>query len=86
MKNLGIKSIVIKKYRPTSSKKKIEEQENSIKLQNPTKPLILHSDLGCQYTSSDFEKYITDTKIITHSFSSKVCHRIMLVLNLFMTH
>ena len=136
MKNLGIKSIVIKKYRPTSSKKKIEEQENvlkrnfqantinekwatdityihtikdgwcylasvldlyskkiigyamsksidttlalqavknAIKLQNPTKHLILHSDLGRQYTSSAFEKYITDTKIITHSFSSKGC-------------
>jgi transposase InsO family protein len=136
MKNLGIKSIVIKKYRPTLSRKKIEEQENvlkrnfqantinekwvtdityihtikdgwcylasvmdlyskkiigyamsksidttlalqavknSIKLQNPTKPLILHSDLGCQYTSSAVEKYITDTKIITHSFSSKGC-------------
>jgi putative transposase len=136
MKKLGIKSIIIKKYRPTSSKKKIEEQENvlkrdfkantinekwvtdityihtikdgwcylasvmdlyskkiighamskfidttlalqavknAIKLQNPTKPLILHSDLGCQYTSSAFKEYIASTKIITHSFSSKGC-------------
>ena len=51
----------------------LQAVKNAIKLQNPTKPLILHSDLGCQYTSSAFEKYITDTKIITHSFSSKGC-------------
>jgi len=31
MKKLGIKSITIKKYRPTSSKRKIEEQENVLK-------------------------------------------------------
>jgi putative transposase len=31
MKKLGIKSTFIKKYRPTSSKKKIEEQENVLK-------------------------------------------------------
>ncbi|WP_373898030.1 integrase core domain-containing protein [Haloimpatiens sp. FM7315] len=78
MKKLVIKSIIIKKYRPTSSKKKIEEQENvlkrdlnAIKLQKPTKPLILHSDLGCQYTSSAFKKCIDNIKIITHSFSGK---------------
>lgn len=121
MSKLGIKSIIIKKYRPTSSKKRIEDQENvlkrdfstttinekwvtdityihtikdgwcylasvmdlysrkiigyamsksintalalqavknAIKLQKPTKPLILHSDLGCQYTSSAFKDYI----------------------------
>lgn len=136
MKKLGIKSIIIKKYRPTPSKKRIEEQENvlkrdfnattinkkwvtdityihttkdgwcylasvmdlysrkiigyamsksidtalalqavknAIKLQKPTKPLILHSDLGCQYTSSAFKGYIDSTKIITHSFSGKGC-------------
>jgi putative transposase len=136
MKKLGIKSITIKKYRPTSSKRKIEEQENvlkrdfqantinekwvtdityihtvkngwcylasvmdlysrkiigyamsrsidtslalravknAIELQKPTKPLILHSDLGCQYTSNAFKEYIAATKIITHSFSSKGC-------------
>ena len=136
MKKLGIKSIIIKKYRPTSSKRKIEEQENvlkrdfktttinekwvtdityihtvkdgwcylasvmdlysrkiigysmsrsidtnlalqavknAIKLQNPSKPLILHSDLGCQYTSTAFKEYISGTKIITHSFSGKGC-------------
>lgn len=33
----------------------------------------LHSDLGCQYTSSAFKECIASTKIITHSFSSKEC-------------
>jgi len=32
--------------------------KNAMELQNPTKPLILHSDLGCQYTSSVFKGYI----------------------------
>ncbi len=136
MRKLGIKSIIIKKYRPTSSKSKIKEPEkvlkrdfkattinekwvtdisyihtikdgwcylasvmdlysrkiigyaisksidttlaiqavkNAIKLQRPNKPLILHSDLGCQYTSYAFKNYIKSTKIITHSFSSKGC-------------
>lgn len=136
MKKLGVKSIIIKKYKPSSSKKKIEEQKNvlkrdfntttinekwvtdityihtikdgwcylasvmdlysrkiighamsksidttlalqavknAIKLQKPTKPLILHSDLGCQYTSSIFKEYIASSKIITHSFSGKGC-------------
>lgn len=136
MKNLGIKSIIIKKYRPSSSKRKIEEQENilkrdfsattinekwvtdityihtikdgwcylasvmdlysrkiighamsksidttlalqavknAIKLQRPTRPLILHSDLGCQYTSSAFKEYILSIEIIAHSFSGKGC-------------
>lgn len=136
MKKLGIKSIIIKKYRPTSSKNKTEERvnvlkgdfttntinekwvtdityihtikdgwcylasvldlytkkiighamskvidttvalqavKNAIKLQKPTKQLILHSDLGCQYTSYAFKNYIDSTKIIIHSFSSKGC-------------
>jgi putative transposase len=136
MKKLGIKSIITKKYKPTSSRSKIKEQENvlnrdfnattinekwvtdityihtikdgwcylasvmdlysrkivgyamsktidtvlalqavknAIKLQKPTKPLILHSDLGCQYTSSAFKEYIDSIKIITHSFSGKGC-------------
>lgn len=136
MRKLDIKSIIIKKYRPASSKGKIEEQENilkrdfnattinerwvtdityirtikdgwcylasvmdlysrkiigyamsksidttlalqavknAVKLQNPTKPLILHSDLGCQYTSSAFKEYIDSIKMIIHSFSGKGC-------------
>jgi len=136
MKKLGIQSIIIKKYRPQSSKNKVMEKENilkrdfstktinekwvtdityiytlrdrwcylasvmdlhtrkiighamsksidtnlaleavknAMKIQKPTKPLILHSDLGCQYTSQDFQDYIASTKIITHSFSGKGC-------------
>jgi len=136
MRKLGIQSIIIRKYKPTSSKNKVVEKENKLKrdfttstinekwvtdityiytikdgwsylasvmdlhtrkiighsmskyidtklalqavknafkLQNPTNPLILHSDLGCQYTSSEFKEYILNTKIITHSFSGKGC-------------
>lgn len=136
MKKAGIKSIIVKKYRPFSSKRKIEEQENvlkrdfqtkninekwvtdityihtikdgwcylasvmdlyskkiigyamsktidttlalqavknAVRLQKPTNKLVLHSDLGCQYTSSAFKEYIENTKLITHSFSSKGC-------------
>jgi putative transposase len=47
--------------------------KNAIKLQKPVDPLILHSDLGSQYTSLDFKKHILNTKIITHSFSAKGC-------------
>ncbi|HEY8804589.1 MAG TPA: IS3 family transposase [Clostridium sp.] len=136
MKKLGIRSIIIKKYRPTSSKDKVVEKVNVIKrdfstntinekwvtdityiytikdgwcylasvmdlhtrkiighsmskyidtalalqavknaleLQRPTSNLILHSDLGTQYTSLEFKEYILNTKIITHSFSGKGC-------------
>lgn len=47
--------------------------KNAIELQKPTKPLILHSDLGCQYTSNTFKEYMASAKMITHSFSSKGC-------------
>lgn len=47
--------------------------KNAMKIQKPTKPLILHSDLGCQYTSQEFKEYILSTKIITHSFIGKGC-------------
>ena len=133
MKMLGIKSIVVRKYRPYSSKKKVEEKENvlnrdftattlnqkwvtdityiytirhgwcylasvmdlctrqiigysfsktrntemaidavanAIKSQNPTTEIILHSDLGSQYTSTKFKEFIDKNKII-HSFSGK---------------
>ena len=136
MRRLCIKSIIVKKYRPTSSKNKVIEKENilkrdfttntinekwvtdityiytikdgwcylasvmdlhtrkiighsmskyidtklalqavknALKLQKPTKCLILHSDLGCQYTSLEFKEYILSTKTITHSFSGKGC-------------
>lgn len=47
--------------------------KNAVQLQKPSTPLILHSDLGCQYTSSAFKQYIDSTKLITHSFSAKGC-------------
>ena len=121
MNKLGIKSIVCKKFRPFSSKNKVENRENIIKrdfsttdityihtikdgwcylasvmdldsrkpmsknidttlaikaldnaykLQKPAEGLILHSDLGSQYTSYEFGKYVKDHKMI-HSFSGK---------------
>jgi putative transposase len=136
MKRIGVKSIITKKYRPSTSKRKIEEKENilkrdfqtkninekwvtdityihtikdgwcylasvmdlyskkiigyaisktidttlalqavknAVRLQKPINRLVLHSDLGCQYTSSAFKEYIENTNLITHSFSSKGC-------------
>lgn len=133
MNKLGIKSIVCKKFRPYSSKHKVENRENIInrdftttainqkwvtdityihtikdgwcylasvmdlnsrkivgysmsknmdttmalkavdnayKLQKPSDGLILHSDLGSQYTSYDFGEYVKNHKIV-HSFSGK---------------
>ena len=133
MNDLEIKSIVCKKYKPHSSKTKIEEKENILKrdfstttinekwvtdityihtlrdggcylasvmdlhsrkiigyafdkvmdadlairavknayeCQKPNKEVILHSDLGSQYTSFKFAEYISSIKIV-HSFSSK---------------
>jgi putative transposase len=51
----------------------VQAVRNAILLQRPKAPLILHSDLGSQYTSYEFQKYISETKIITHSFSGKGC-------------
>ena len=51
----------------------VQAVKNALKLQNPSKPLIIHSDLGCQYTSSEFEEYIKSTKMLIHSFSAKGC-------------
>lgn len=136
MKKLGIRSIIVKKYKPMKSTNKVVEKENLIKrdfsttsinekwvtdityintikdgwcylasvmdlhtrkiighamstsidtnlamqavknammLQKPVRPLILHSDLGSQYTSLDFKQYILSTKMINHSFSAKGC-------------
>ncbi len=133
---LGIRSIIVKKFRPTSSKGKIESRENvlnrsfsttninqkwvtdityihtlkdgwcylasvmdlfskkmvgysfsrnmttelalqavknAVVSQCPTGLITLHSHLGRQYTSSDFQLYIYESKIFTHSFSAKGC-------------
>ena len=133
MSKLGIKSIVCKKFRPYTSKNKVESRENiinrdfsttrinqkwvtdityihtikdgwcylasvmdlnsrkivghsmsktidttlvikaldnAIKIQRPTEGLILHSDLGSQYTSYEFAQYVKEHRLI-HSFSGK---------------
>lgn len=133
MKKLGIKSIVIRKFRPHTSKNKVAERENilnrdfsaaalnqkwvtdityiytirngwcylasvmdlcskkiigytfsqtmdtdmaikaldnALKAQKPTHPVILHSDLGSQYTGAKFKEF-TEANGIIHSFSRK---------------
>lgn len=45
---------------------------NAIDVQQPDEGLILHTDLGSQYTSEDFEKAVKAAKI-EHSFSRKGC-------------
>lgn len=56
-----------------NSKLAIDAVKNALNLRIPVKPFILHSDLGSQYTSSEFESYLKSTNLITHSFSSKGC-------------
>lgn len=135
MKRAGIRSIVVKKYRPYPSKQKIEERENLLdqdfstnsinekwvadityintlrdgwcylasvldlhskkvvgysfsktmttdlvihalknayETQAPKKGVILHTDLGSQYTSEDFMAYV-QSKGMKQSFSRKGC-------------
>jgi|GraSoiStandDraft_59_1057299.scaffolds.fasta_scaffold163801_2 putative transposase len=135
MKDAGIRSTIVKKYRPTSSTGQVEERENLLKqdfetttinekwvadityintlrdgwcylasvldlhtkkiigysfstsmttelvlnalanaidVQQPAEGLILHTDLGSQYTSDDFEQALKDAKI-EQSFSRKGC-------------
>ena len=49
----------------------LQAVKNAISNQNPdTKELILHSDLGSQYTSNKFEKYLEELSI-KHSYSKK---------------
>jgi transposase InsO family protein len=43
---------------------------NAIKSQKPTTEVILHSDLGSQYTSIKLKEFVDKNKII-HSFSGK---------------
>ncbi len=135
MKKAGIRSIVSKKYRPYSSKQKVEERENLLdqdfstnsinekwvadityihtvkngwcylasvldlhskkiisysfsrtmttdlvikalanayNTQAPEKGLVIHTDLGSQYTSEEFTKYV-QSKNMKQSFSRKGC-------------
>ena len=49
----------------------VQAVKNAVSNQNPnTKELILHSDLGLQYTSNKFEKYLEELSI-RHSYSKK---------------
>ena len=48
----------------------IEAVKNAIQSQKTTNPVILHSDLGSQYTSSKFKEFVGNNNII-HSFSGK---------------
>ena len=48
----------------------IKALENAYHAQKPHEGLIFHSDLGTQYTSTDFAKVIKKFKM-THSFSYK---------------
>ena len=48
----------------------IKALDNAYKLQKPAKGLIIHSDLGSQYTSYEFGEYAKEHKLI-HSFSGK---------------
>lgn len=59
MKKLGIKSVIVKKYRPTSSKKKIEVKEN-----------VLKRDFN---TTTINEKWVTDITYI-HTVKDGWCY------------
>nr|WP_205001934.1 IS3 family transposase [Scopulibacillus daqui] len=135
MKKAGIRSIISKKYRPYSSKQKVEEQENLLEqdfstssinekwvadityihtikngwcylasvmglhskkvigysfsrtmttdlvikaldnayaIQSPKEGLVIHTDLGTQYTSEEFKGYV-QSKGMKQSFSRKGC-------------
>lgn len=50
----------------------INAVRNAYEVQKPSKPPVLHSDLGSQYTSKDFSRYVLGLKIM-HSFSGKGC-------------
>ncbi|PAD66028.1 IS3 family transposase, partial [Bacillus sp. 7586-K] len=50
----------------------IKALNNALDTQHPSEGLILHSDLGSQYTSEDFQK-LCETKKIKQSFSKKGC-------------
>lgn len=50
----------------------IKALENAYSTQNPSKELILHTDLGSQYTSKEFQELLAERNII-QSFSKKGC-------------
>ena len=48
----------------------VQSLKNAYLSQRPKDELILHTDLGSQYTSKDFKDFISDLKIV-QSFSRK---------------
>ena len=46
--------------------------DNAVSVQQPNPGLILHTDLGSQYTSEDFSQALKEQEIIP-SFSRKGC-------------
>ncbi len=46
--------------------------KNAYDTQKPARDLVLHTDLGAQYTSKDFTQYVKQLHIV-HSFSRKGC-------------
>lgn len=48
----------------------IQAVKNAIDNQKPSNAVILHSDLGSQYTSSKFKKFVNNNNLV-HSFSGK---------------
>ncbi|GIN87568.1 hypothetical protein J6TS2_39540 [Heyndrickxia sporothermodurans] len=60
----------------------IKALKNAYPTQNPSKKLILHTDLGSQYTSKEFQELLAERNII-QSFSKKAVLMIMLVWNHF---
>ncbi|APM39731.1 hypothetical protein BS101_13800 [Clostridium kluyveri] len=53
--------------RTMDSKLAIDAVKNVLTLQRSVKPLIFHSDLGSQYTSSEFKNYLKSTNLIAFS-------------------
>ena len=50
----------------------IQALKNAYTFQRPKDKVILHTDLGSQYTSKDFKDFISDLNIV-QSFSRKGC-------------
>ena len=63
----------------------LEAMENAVQAQNPAPGLIVHTDLGTQYTSEVFQEQPKKFEMIP-SFSRKDAHMIMHVLNHFTQH
>ncbi len=71
--DLHSKKIVGYKFdRQMTVKLVMEALENAIQNQCPQKGLIFHTDLGTQYTSEAFQKYLKQHGLI-QSFSRKGC-------------